>query len=322
MEQTDKLEIDTTTPTASAILVDRRESMFLQHGGAVTRAVFDEVNAMSVDDFIKHEVPKIAEAHKTEDLVVLRDRATQQLSLLYGDQVLQYKIKHLDDCGLTEFVRELKQNEPFSFISDIPYPLVGFVETETDRKITVSLPSERHHFSWLYNSRGEHFETDIYLPPMWFNVTLNRANALRYIKVAVVTETSKDIQKTKLKCLPLPNIQPGIGAVCLGNTQITTQVTSDNPTYGEIICLLIAQVFDSQYNEDLLYGMNSAIANDAYNSMPKLPEFENLVDKVRASTSKVVAKVLRVLQNPSGWMRLDYQPLQNTASEFIRGSRE
>lgn len=58
MDENPKIELDTVTPASFAHLVERREDILLQHGGAVTRLYFDNVEVMNLDAFLQQEVSK------------------------------------------------------------------------------------------------------------------------------------------------------------------------------------------------------------------------------------------------------------------------
>ena len=53
MTEADPLELDTLSPVDDAIIVDRTDDMFIQHGGCATRVVFDEGEEMTDDQYLE-----------------------------------------------------------------------------------------------------------------------------------------------------------------------------------------------------------------------------------------------------------------------------
>ena len=326
MKTTEKINIDTVTPSSMALLTDQRQQVVLQHGGAVTRISFNEVYVMSVDDFIKHEVPKIAEAHKSDELRVLRDANTQQLSVLYGDQVIQYKVDGLDECPLNQLVELLKTRNKFVRFFNFAHPLVGYVEEGSFNIVTVYLEAQKRDLRFAIPS-GD-FSTTAYLPPLWFRVSLNQANSVCGSSIAAVPERTVRAEDTPLKHVGLPNIGGG-GSVCFGSSQLTsTGYFGDSPTMSQAVEGAIMQFFGAAFNLDLLSYVALGFCDDVYESLPKIDTFEKKRVRARTEQERQLLKLLRIYQLPGGWKKLRLPPLQvrgsngeTPASEFLGGRR-
>lgn len=307
MEENPKIELDTVTPASFAHLVERREDILLQHGGAVTRMYFDNVEVMNLDAFLQQEVPRLKKQQQT--LTVIRDSVSKAVTLITGDQVLMYHLTNMEEVPVNELVKLIKVTSAKTFIPNIGYPLVSYVEKAAEKIITVLVENK----SFIYRTKmflpnDEEFSVKLYLPPIWFQVRLNGANTVIGMKLAAVPEKALTTEKTCLRLLPLPNIHAN-GELCLGYSVLkATYDTADEITEGMIIQSSLDQVFNSLWNFDLLDRELSSVVGRSYDTL-KIKNKEIFDDLVKLRSSDMCRamqiRAVAVLTDPNGWKFLN-----------------
>ena len=307
MEENPKIELDTVTPASFAHLVERREDVLLQHGGAVTRMYFDNVEVMNLDAFLQQEVPRLKKQQQT--LTVIRDSVSKAVTLITGDQVLMYHLTNMEEVPVNELVKLIKVNSAKTFIPNIGYPIVSYVEKAAEKIITVLVENK----SFIYRTKmflpnDEEFSVKLYLPPIWFQVRLNGANTVIGMKLAAVPEKALTTEKTCLRLLPLPNIHAN-GELCLGYSVLkATYDTADEITEGMIIQSSLDQVFNSLWNFDLLDRELSSVVGRSYDTL-KIKNKEIFDDLVKLRSSDMCRsmqiRAVAVLTDPNGWKFLN-----------------
>ena len=105
--EADPLEIDTLSPVDDALIVDRTDDMFVQHGGCATRVVFDTVEEMNVDQFL--EDLRLHPKGPDDELTFVRSPSTQTVMLLRGDRVIRYRGCKFQDVLCDTMVKFLTQ---------------------------------------------------------------------------------------------------------------------------------------------------------------------------------------------------------------------
>lgn len=307
MEENPKIELDTVTPASFAHLVERREDILLQHGGAVTRMYFDNVEVMNLDAFLQQEVPRLKRQQQT--LTVIRDSVSKAVTLITGDQVLMYHLTNMEEVPVNELVKLIKVTSAKTFIPNIGYPIVSYVEKVAEKIITVLVENK----SFIYRTKmflpnDEEFAVKLYLPPIWFQVQLNGANTVIGMKLAAVPEKALTTEKTCLRLLPLPNIHAN-GELCLGYSVLkATYDTADEITEGMIIQSSLDQVFNSLWNFDLLDRELSSVVGRSYDTL-KIKNKEIFDDLVKLRSSDMCRamqiRAVAVLTDPNGWKFLN-----------------
>lgn len=307
MEENPKIELDTVTPASFAHLVERREDILLQHGGAVTRLYFDNVEGMNLDAFLQQEVPRLKKQQQT--LTVIRDSVSKAVTLITGDQVLMYHLTNMEEVPVNELVKLIKVNSAKTFIPNIGYPIVSYVEKAAEKIITVLVENK----SFIYRTKmflpnDEEFAVKLYLPPIWFQVRLNGANTVIGMKLAAVPEKALTTETTCLRLLPLPNIHAN-GELCLGYSVLkATYDTADEITEGMIIQSSLDQVFNSLWNFDLLDRELSSVVGRSYDTL-KIKNKEIFDDLVKLRSSDMCRsmqiRAVAVLTDPNGWKFLN-----------------
>ena len=307
MEETPKIEIDNVTPASFAHLIERREDILLQHGGTVTRMYFDTVEAMNLDAFLQQEVPRLKEQQKK--LTVIRDSVSKAVTLITGDQVLMYHLTNLEEVPVNELVKLIKVTSAKTFIPNIGYPIVSYVEQAAEKIITVLVENKSFIYrTKLFLANNEEFSVRLYLPPIWFQVRLNGANTVMGMKLAAVPEKALTTEKTCLRLLPLPNIHTN-GELCLGSSVLkTTYDNADEITEGMIIQASLDQVFNSLWNFDLLDSELSSVVGRSYDTL-KIKNKEIFDDLIKLRSSDMYKamqiRAVAVLTDPNGWKFLD-----------------
>ena len=307
MEENPKIELDTVTPASFAHLVERREDILLQHGGAVTRMYFDNVEVMNLDAFLQQEVPRLKKQQQT--LTVIRDSVSKAVTLITGDQVLMYHLTNMEEVPVNELVKLIKVTSAKTFIPNIGYPIVSYVEKAAEKIITVLVENKSFIYRTdMFLSNNEEFSVKLYLPPIWFQVRLNGANTVIGMKLAAVPEKALTTEKTCLRLLPLPNIHAN-GELCLGYSVLkATYDTADEITEGMIIQSSLDQVFNSLWNFDLLDRELSSVVGRSYDTLKiKNKEIFDDIVKLRASDmcKAMQIRAVAVLTDPNGWKFLN-----------------
>lgn len=319
MRKTKEINIDTVTPSSLALLTDQREQVVLQHGGVVTRVGFDSVYAMSVEDFIKYEVPKITEARKSDELRVLRDSATQQLSLIYGDQVIQYHVTGLDECSINQLTELLCTKDKLVRVFNFARPLVSYVEDGSYNIVTVYVEEQKRELT--FGLPGGRLTTTAYLPPAWFKVTLNQSNSVMSSAIAAVPERSVRAEDTVLHHIALPNVGGG-GSICMGSSHLTSKgYFGDNPTLSQAVESAIMQFFGSVFNLDLYGYVQTLFCAKEYEALPKLEKFESRMGGC-SKEKKTLLQILRIYSMPGGWRKVTLPLLPSYGYGQIIEARE
>ena len=307
MEENPKIELDTVTPASFAHLVERREDVLLQHGGAVTRMYFDNVEVMNLDAFLQQEVPRLKKQQQT--LTVIRDSVSKAVTLITGDQVLMYHLTNMEEVPVNELVKLIKVNSAKTFIPNIGYPIVSYVEKAAEKIITVLVENKSFIYrTKMFLSNNEEFSVKLYLPPIWFQVRLNGANTVMGMKLAAVPEKALTIEKTCLRLLPLPNIHAN-GELCLGYSVLkATYDNADEITEGMLIQSSLDQVFNSLWNFDLLDRELDSVVGRSYDTLKiKNKEIFDDIIKLRSSDMyrAMQIRAVAVLTDPNGWKFLN-----------------
>lgn len=307
MEENPKIEIDNVTPASFAHLIERREDLLLQHGGTVTRMYFDTVEAMNLDAFLQQEVPRLKEQQKK--LTVIRDSVSKAVTLITGDQVLMYHLTNLEEVPVNELVKLIKMNSAKTFIPNIGYPLVCYIEKASEKIITVLVENKSFIYrTKMFLSNNEEFSVKLYMPPLWFQVRLNGANTVMGMKLAAVPEKALTTESTCLRHLPLPNIHMN-GELCLGSSVLkATYDSATEITEGMVIQASLDQVFNSLWNFDLLDSELSLVVSTSYDTLRiKNKEiFDGIIKNRSADLYRAMQiRAVAVLTDPNGWKFLN-----------------
>lgn len=318
-ETLETIEIDDVSPASHAMLFDLRQDFILKHGGVATRVHFDTVERMGIGAFLEHEVPKLRDSGADKQLYVLRDSVTQSVSIIYGNQVLKYNVKHIEDAPIDDIVTLLKKDEDICYYPNIKYPIIGHVEGKTRTAITVLL--ENKNFIFRSNTYpGGKFEIPCYLPPVWFQVMTNKSHALLGVKVAAVPESSVDCLTSALCALPLPNVFESSAEICLGSTHIKISDAVEL-TDGVVVQSAIDQVFTSLWNDHLIHGKPyEDIVGTSYRqctSEHKKRIEKRLKDTANNRALSGLLRMLCVMSEPNGWRLLKFPSLGKSAREFL-----
>lgn len=235
MQPPDDVPIDDVTPSSAAMLVDMRDRLFLQHGGAAVRVLYKGAHITDLDTFLQHDVAKLKD--RRDVLSVIRSDHT--LSAIFRDSVVQYDVDTLNDVSLDLMLEEIKaaSGDKMVFAPNILYPLVCYVKDSREKNITVLLQGKRIHFTMHSDHDAlpdQPWEEDIYLPPIWFRVRASLANEMLDCYVAVVHDNADSPENATLCKLLLPNIHSS-GEVCLGHSSMVGCASSSNDVTDHIM---------------------------------------------------------------------------------------
>lgn len=268
---------------------------------------FDNVEVMNLDAFLQQEVPRLKKQQQT--LTVIRDSVSKAVTLITGDQVLMYHLTNMEEVPVNELVKLIKVTSAKTFIPNIGYPIVSYVERASEKIVTVLVENK----SFIYRTKmflpnDEEFSVKLYLPPIWFQVRLNGANTVIGMKLAAVPEKTLTTEQTCLRLLPLPNIHAN-GELCLGYSVLkATYDNADEITEGMIIQSSLDQVFNSLWNFDLLDRDLSSVVGQSYDTL-KIKNKEIFDDLVKLRSSDMCRamqiRAVAVLTDPNGWKFLN-----------------
>ncbi len=304
----EKIEIDTLTMSPDVMIGDTGEALIHQHGGIVTKLKYSEVTEMSTDVFIAKELPK-----KEQDAAyVLRDLNNKNLFIIHKDAVLKYKVEDIADIPLPLLTRELVRSNKISLIQSFTYPLVAYISNSTETQITMFINTHKRRYKTALQSRDQaEFEGDIFMPPLWYKATLNKAGSVINNSLAVVLEQELDPLDTKLYAWPLGNVHTG-GDICMGTAHIDApggQIVSE----AQSTAMAFHMLMESIWNLDLLRD-NISEVHSIYNSLPKLNQYEC---KMKGKSSTYALKILRILSEPTGYLRLPLKLLRTSTANFL-----
>lgn len=320
MESNNPLDVDQQTPSDVAHIYETRDNVIVQHGGLASRLHFSKASVMDLDTFLTYELPKLkGSKKKSADLLVLKDVENNNITLFYDNCVLKYDVDEVEEVTLNNLSKYISTAEMKTFFPGIHYPLVGYVEKPGRKEITVALAPKKITFR-SERFKGGPFQDTITLPPLWFRVSLNGANNILGIGIAVVLQNELDPMKTKLHHWVLPNVHSS-GEVCLGSTRIEVRGLDKNMiTEGVCIQMAMDQIFNSLWNMDLTWDYKyPEIIGKSYVNLPKIEDYENRI-KTNSADKTVcdMLRLLRVLKEPSGWMSLKWPEARFSADQFLR----
>ena len=318
--EADPLELDTLTPSNDAIIVDRKDDMFIQHGGCATRIVFKEVEEMNVDQFL--EDLRIHPNGPEDTVTVVRSPSTQTMMLLRGDRVIRYNGCEFQDVLADTMIQQLIVQEcSLNYTPMSKYPLVH-VFVQGDRWVTVYVPNHIVHF-FGDNTLG-YIEDDIMMPPLWYCVQMTSTYSAGACWVAVVDKLDPDPTNCVLRNLCFPNTYRNC-SICFGQT-VNRSMKYDKMTESIAVSTAVDRLLNSTHNNHTLHEFSSFFptCREVYDGLEKLPKYEKAIKEVaNDGLTANFLRYLRILHEPDGWMRVDLPkvnqiPMQNT---FLRGTR-
>lgn len=300
--EADPLEIDTLSPVDDAIIVDRTDDMFLQHGGCATRVVFDAVEEMNVDQFL--EDLRLHPKGLDDELTFVRSPSTQTVMLLRGDRVIRYRGCKFQDVLCDTMVKFLTQKAAtLKYTPMSQYPLVhAFVQG--DRWITVQIPKRVVHI--FGDDKLGDIDDDVTMPPLWFTCQMTSTFTVTNAWIAVVGKLDPDPAKCELRRLCFPNTYED-GNICFGTTR-TEAITYDVMTEGLAVAGAIDRFFNSVRNNHVLHNHETFLEScrKIYEELEKLDLYEKAIAKVSIDrTASNFLRYLRILHEPDGWMRVN-----------------
>lgn len=319
------LDVDQQTPTDTSYIIENRNSILLQHGGIASRLTFKECAVMDMNTFLQMELPKMQKSRKKADdsLYVLRDTINNNITLMYDDCVLRYKCESIEEVHIDDLAKYIQTTEMKTFFPGISYPLIGYVEQPGRKDITVYVPPRTFNYmSEKFN--GGFFQDTITMPPIWFRVTLNNALTVMGCGIAVVLQNELDPMDTVLHNWILPNVHAS-GDVCLGSSKLVIpDVQNMKLTEGVCIQMALDQILNSYWNLDLTWDYNyNQVLGKSYQSLPTIDAYEKRIASNKESAASCdILRVLRVLKEPTGYLKLNWPKARFTAKEFLMRGRK
>ena len=318
-----KLEIDDVTPNSVALLVAKEKELLLQQGGIATRMCHDRIEIMDLEAFVTTEVPKLRRSTKSDarELYAIRDSLTSSLSLMLDGIVHKYTLSEIADIPLDTLNNYLRETDTMvSIFPDVKYPLIGYVETKDTKYITVLLEGKSMQYKAEELAPGAR-DVKVYLPPLWFQVEVSKANALRQVRLVCAPESEVNCENTQLKVWPLTNVFSDT-KVCLGTVRATVS-PSIEPTNGVVLQHAMNLVFNAErYAHIPWVPRNLDELEEVYANSPHKEEFDTYLNHKSATSSTSIrglVQILAILKEPTGWMTLPYDPIPYTATCFLNG---
>lgn len=312
----DRIPLDNVTPGDTAFMARGPESVILQHGGVVTRMRYRTVETMSLDTFRTQVVPRLKLDKSERALYELRDTLDGTVTLMLDDQVIKYNLASMEECGLEDFAKLLKEEARAKDVvvttPDLPWSLVAKVQNANRRCITIRLPEERRRYYMpLYR-----VSVDIWYPPLWACVKMPANGGTAHgMCLAIEKAFNMDWRKTELLQLPMPNVFDNDGSICYGDVSLATALNG-LVTDAQVIMSMLNMFFNSEFNDHLMeYYDFKSIAEQAYNALPVDRTYKDLIDEHYAIADFL--KMLRVLKEKNGWRTLKYRPYKQTVEEFV-----
>ena len=300
--EADPLEIDTLSPVDDALIVDRTDDMFIQHGGCATRVVFDTVEEMNVDQFL--EDLRLHPKGLDDELTFVRSPSTQTVMLLRGDRVIRYRGCKFQDVLCDTMVKFLTQKAAtLKYTPMSQYPLIH-AYVQGDRWITVQIPKRVVHI--FGDDKLGDIDDDVTMPPLWFTCQMTSTFTVTNAWIAVVGKLDPDPAKCELRRLCFPNTYED-GNICFGTTR-TDAVKYDVMTEGLAVAGAIDRFFNSVRNNHVLHHHETFLEScrKTYEELEKLDLYEKAIAKV--SIDRIASnflRYLRILHEPDGWMRVN-----------------
>ena len=321
-----ELPLDDVTPTDSAMLVNKHEELVHIHGGVATRIVFKKCEVMTLDEFLAKDVPSmVAERNQ---LLTIRDEISSRNYLVYdANQVIRYSGCDVNDLPLTELSEHLRVRKGMQLVPNLTYPLVAWCETDDSSLKTITVRLDNWHFRFK-NDRLK-LDVELYMPPLWFSVTLTSALMMRGMRVAVAREVMTNVYDTPLYHLPLPNIYQS-GRICEGASRLGISLPQDRITENAVINAAITRFWNSGWNLDLTSGVRYDTILGGGRSPGSYPVYDAVVAEHPDCTKPFkramslaeddwqierLVRLLTVLSVPNGWVNCAFRKIVSDHGE-------
>lgn len=320
MVEPDPLNLDTLSPVDDAFIVDRTEDMFVQHGGCATRVVFDEVEEMTVDQYL--EELRLHPNGPDDELTVIRSPSTQTVTLLRGDKVIRYRGCKFQDVLCDTMIKFLTQKAAALVYTPMSqYPLVHTF-AQGDRWVTVQIPKRIVHIfgdetiGWI--------EDDVTMPPLWFTCQMTSTFTVTGGWIAMVANLDPDPKKCDLRKICFPNTYDD-GSICFGTTR-TEAIKYNTMTESLAVSTTVDRFFNSMRNNHVLHYHRSFLEScrKIYKDLEKLDLYEKAIAKVANDAEAAnFLRYLRILHEPDGWMRVDLPSIsqKSITDNFLHGAK-
>ena len=307
--------------TGTALDVTTPHNLFHEHGGVVTKLLYDKLERMDLATFLSTEVPALQK--QSDDVFVIRNSVAGAVSFIIGDCVLKYHVQNVEECPLQTMVKYMEDIDERCLVPDIHYPIIAYKNSKGMTTVTIALPP----CTRLYTN--EDFEVEnlkIYTPPMWAKIRFMETGTLadNGFAVAVVPDKTVRPLESTLYHWPLGNSQPPRtagyeGVACFGHTRLNLPPHDGKLTNGQIVQASLDRFFNSHFNDHLLQPL-PAQEHERLEKLVDENECRVKIPKGEMNEWGVPDAVLMLsmLTIPNGWMQLKFNPFVTTAEKFIR----
>ena len=295
------LRIDNILPSGVAHTIDTDGDLRLQHGGLVTRFLFDKVEMCDLETFKTQIAPNIRK--DDGNLYVVRNSVEGAASFILGDRCFTYHLTNMEEVRLDALLEKIKPEESqelFVVTPNMTYPLVRYIRRPHSLTVIAKIPTSQRIYRQALDSEGDRVEAfSYYPPPCWMRFDMTLSGALNSANIAVVTEPAMEAKDTVLRAWPLANADSYTGCICFGDSYALGEPVKDI-NLGYTVSQLVEKFFNSNHNYDLIpNALPTAMADSRIEIM--LP-----VSAEASQRHKNVLKALSTMQTPEGWRNFNW----------------
>ena len=304
-------DIDSTIPAGLTHLIERKSSLFHQHGGVATEVAFDSLEEMSLDDFIEKVVPTLKT--RKDALTILKDTTREQLVRILADNVAIYHVTGIQDVFYDVMIEKLMSDQQITIMPNLQFPLIMWkVEQSGEKVVCVEVPEnqfEMAHSNWP----KERFV--IWHPRLWLKIKLTVQNVPCAWRLRAAPLHPQNLETDRLYTVPLPNVFDS-GDICWGNTRFTRS-GDEQLNVNDAILLSLNRFFGSTFNFDLLNGQDEMNMTNLYKALPTIEKFDKMLKRAeRDSHVSHMIRLFRCFQDKESLARFKYHAAE-TAKSFL-----
>lgn len=304
-------DIDSTIPAGLMHLIERKSSLFHQHGGVATEVAFDSLEEMSLDDFIEKVVPTLKQKKNT--FAILKDSTRDQLVRILADNVAIYHMTGIQDVFYDAMIEKLMSDQQITIMPNLQFPLILWrVEQSGEKVVCVEIPEaqfEMAHYKWR-----ERFL--IWHPRLWLKMRLTVQNVPCAFRLRAMPFHPQNLDNDRVYSVPFPNVYES-GDICWGNTRFTRSKDDAALTVNDAILLTLNRFFGSTFNFDLLDRQDMMNMANLYKNLPLVDSFEKMLKRSDGDSSvQYMIHLFRCFQDKESLTKFKYHA-QETAKKFL-----
>lgn len=235
-------------------------------------------------------------------ITTVRDLSNGNYFVLDPDGVIQYKVESITDSTYDNFIENLKRSDNTAKVikKDIinsPFSVYSWGTCDGMWEMGVKIPETKFRYkSTLIGDRT------IYMPPVLYTVQGTTTGQYRQAFIKVITQDSISHKLMTFGELSLPNVAPGSGHICVGNSTIVGSST-DALTPAQIVAMSWDLFIGSNWNTDYIASSHfpSNLMDIADKYEVRITDHSTCIKKLRT--------LLTLLERSGVWEELEWNKI-------------